>query len=102
MPAPLVLIATVVGFVLVVAMVVTLNGGRPVDFSGLFPAHGRSDWPQGVQEPDLPRFALDHADALRAADRAERSTVRGCGPVEPAMPRVERVATNVRRLAPRH
>ena len=34
-------------------------------FSGLFPAQGPPDWPHGVQEPDAPRFALEHVKALR-------------------------------------
>ena len=40
-------------------------GGGDVAFAGLFPARGRSDWPHGVQEADVPRFALEHAAALR-------------------------------------
>jgi hypothetical protein len=42
------------------------NGGSgDVPFAGLFPPQGRSDWPHGIQESDVPRFALEHAAALR-------------------------------------
>lgn len=47
--------------------------GPTIPFSGLFPAHGRSDWPRGVQEQDLPSFALEHADALRPGHDAPRA-----------------------------
>jgi hypothetical protein len=43
------------------------GGGGDVAFAGLFPAQGRSDWPHGVQESDAPRFAVEHAAALRSA-----------------------------------
>ena len=33
---------------------------------GLFPPPPVHDWPIGVQEPDAPRFAIAHLDALRA------------------------------------
>ncbi|HLY14098.1 MAG TPA: hypothetical protein VKR24_07085 [Candidatus Limnocylindrales bacterium] len=50
-----------------------------VAFAGLFPAQGRSDWPHGVQEPDAPRFALEHAAALRPGtdDRVAAFGVEG-------------------------
>jgi hypothetical protein len=47
--------------------IITARGrsGGGVAFAGLFPAQGRRDWPHGVQESDAPRFALEHAAALR-------------------------------------
>ena len=41
------------------------GGAADVAFAGLFPAQGRSDWPHGVQESDVPRFAVEHAASLR-------------------------------------
>jgi len=98
MPAPVVLIAAFGGFGLVIAAVAGLNGGAPIDFSGLFPAHGRSDWPQGVQEDDVPHFAVDHVDALRLAGRAGGPSIHELSSPEAPIPRVELVAANVHRL----
>jgi hypothetical protein len=42
------------------------RGGGPAQlFSGMFSPPGRPEWPSGVQEEDAPRFALQHAAALR-------------------------------------
>jgi hypothetical protein len=37
---------------------------------GLFAKSGQSDWPRGVQESDLPRFAIEHLDGLRPGSGA--------------------------------
>ena len=34
----------------------------------LFPQSDKRDWPQGVQEIDVPRFAVEHLDALGPLD----------------------------------
>lgn len=65
MPAPVVLLLVFVGFGLIVAAGTWLGAGSHLALDGLFPAQGRSDWPRGVQEGDLPRFAVDHVDSLR-------------------------------------
>jgi hypothetical protein len=41
------------------------GGTADLPFAGLFPTQGRSDWPHGIQESDAPRFAVEHAAALR-------------------------------------
>ena len=56
------------GFLLVVGAL--LGAGTDSSLSGLFPQNGRRDWPQGVQETDVPRFAVEHLDALRPARAA--------------------------------
>ena len=33
--------------------------------TGLFPQNDKRDWPHGVQETDVPRFAVEHLDSLR-------------------------------------
>jgi hypothetical protein len=42
------------------------RGGPALLFSGMFTSPDRPDWPAGVQEEDAPRFALEHASALRS------------------------------------
>ena len=104
MPEPLVLIAAFGGLGLVIVAVSRLNGGSPVDFSGLFPAQGRTDWPQGVQEGDAPHFAVDHVDALRSARPAPGPpgpSIRELGAAEPTITWTEPVAANVHRLVPK-
>ena len=41
-----------------------LGAGTDSILTGLFPQDGRRDWPHGVQETDVPRFAVEHLDAL--------------------------------------
>jgi len=42
------------------------RGGGPASlFSGLFAGTDQQEWPLGVQEDDAPRFAVEHAQALR-------------------------------------
>ena len=42
-----------------------LAGARTDPFlTGLFPQNDARDWPHGVQETDVPRFAVEHLDAL--------------------------------------
>jgi hypothetical protein len=105
-PAPLVLIAVIGGFAIVAVLLAALNGGRPVDLAGLFPTSGRNDWPQGVQEDDLPRFRVDHAEALRrgahGSDGAATPRIEELRRPSPPMPRIERVATRGPRFALRY
>jgi len=53
------------GFLLVVGAL--LGAGTDSSLTGLFPQNGAHDWPHGVQETDVPRFAVEHLDALRPA-----------------------------------
>lgn len=54
------------GLAAALAGVISATGRGPaVLFSGLFMAEGFADWPRGVQEPDAPHFAVEHADSLR-------------------------------------
>lgn len=56
----------IVGFGFVIAAGAYIGAGpRQSFFSGLFPAPGVRDWPNGVQEEDAPRFAVEHLDGLR-------------------------------------
>ena len=41
-----------------------LRAAPDARLTGLFPHSGKRDWPQGVQETDVPRFAVEHLDAL--------------------------------------
>jgi hypothetical protein len=69
------------GLAAAVVVVLRTPGGRRGDgpaglLSGLFAAQGRPDWPHGVQEPDAPRFAVEHALELRPGhDDRSRVTV---------------------------
>jgi hypothetical protein len=42
----------------------TGGSGTEPFLSGLFPHNEARDWPRGVQENDVPRFAVEHLDAL--------------------------------------
>jgi hypothetical protein len=44
-----------------------LGAGTDTSLAGMFPPSGGRDWPVGVQEQDVPRFAVEHLDALRPA-----------------------------------
>lgn len=106
MAAPFVPIATVAGFGLFVVAVTRLNEGRSVDIGGIFPAQGRNDWPHGVQERDLPRFATDHAATHRQADvegdGAGLPWIEELIAPHPPMPSIERIVARAPRLAARH
>jgi len=53
------------GFASVIVAGAWLGAGTHQSLAGLFPAQAPRSWPHGVQEPDAPHFALDHAEALR-------------------------------------
>ena len=59
------------GFLLVVGAL--LGAGTDASLAGLFPQSGARDWPQGVQETDVPRFAVEHLDALARRARKPRT-----------------------------
>ena len=50
------------GFLLAAAALA--GAGSDPFLTGLFPESGARDWPRGVQETDVPRFAVEHLDAL--------------------------------------
>jgi hypothetical protein len=64
------------------------GAGSTTSFVGLFARSGQRTWPQGVQEPDAPRFALDRlagtedAAPVRtgARDASSLETVAPAGP----------------------
>jgi hypothetical protein len=66
MPDGLILGAVIGGFAFVLIAGAKLGAG-PAALSGLFPPQGRSDWPTGVQESDVPRFRLPMGTAERPA-----------------------------------
>ena len=51
------------GFLFLVGALLGAGTDNPV--AGLFPQSGTRDWPQGVQETDVPHFAVEHLDTLR-------------------------------------
>ena len=57
----------IAGFVFLFVVGALLGAGTDASLTGLFPQNGERDWPQGVQETDVPRFAVEHLDALRPA-----------------------------------
>jgi hypothetical protein len=70
------------GLAAAVVVVLSTPVGRRGDgpaglLSGMFAAQGRPEWPHGVQEPDAPRFAVEHALELRPGhgDRIRAQTV---------------------------
>ena len=54
----------VAAFGFLIAAAALLGAGTDPFMTGLFPQNGRRDWPHGVQETDVPRFAVEHLDAL--------------------------------------
>jgi len=48
----------------------TLRSGTTEGLDGLFAKSGEGDWPRGVQESDVPRFAIEHLDGLRPGSGA--------------------------------
>ena len=59
----------IAGFAFVFVVAALLGAGPDAPLTGLFPHSGKRDWPQGVQEMDVPRFAVGHLDALRPTQR---------------------------------
>jgi hypothetical protein len=53
------------GFGFVLGAGALLGAGSETSLTGLFAQNDRRDWPRGVQETDVPRFAVEHLDALR-------------------------------------
>ena len=58
------------GFAFLLVAGALLGAGTENSLTGLFAQNGRRDWPQGVQETDVPRFAVEHLDALRPGQGA--------------------------------
>ena len=52
------------GFGVLFAAAALAGSGSEPFLSGLFPRNDARDWPHGVQETDVPRFAVEHLDAL--------------------------------------
>lgn len=47
-----------------------LRSGSAEGLDGLFARSDQRDWPRGVQESDVPRFAIEHLDGLRPGSGA--------------------------------
>ena len=99
MPAPVEVVATIFGFGLVIFAGARLNRGAPMDFSGLFAARGRSDWPYGVQEGDAPHFEVAHLESLRPPGSSQDPSVDELDVVAPATLRLARLAWDLHRPA---
>jgi hypothetical protein len=52
------------GFGVLFAAAALAGSGTEPFLTGLFPHDEARDWPHGVQETDVPRFAVEHLDAL--------------------------------------
>ncbi len=65
MDAPVELVSVIVGFGRITLAGALLGAGSHHALSGLWPSESHGDWPRGVQEGDAPRFAVEHAVALR-------------------------------------
>jgi len=68
------------------------GAGSTTSFVGLFARSGQRTWPQGIQEPDAPHFALDRpggpgdgddAASVRPAARDDSSPVESVAPAGP-------------------
>ena len=57
-----------VAFLFVTAALVRSSTNDGLD--GLFAKSGQGDWPRGVQESDVQRFAIEHLDGLRPGSGA--------------------------------
>ena len=60
----------VAGFGFLLLLGALLDVGTEPPLAGLFVQNSSRDWPRGVQETDVPRFAVEHLDALRPAKAA--------------------------------
>lgn len=85
--------SVLLGFGLAVIGGAWLVGSR-LWLGGLVSIRQPSDWPHGIQEPDAPRFAVDHAEALRP-DPAEVSPFEDLA-ADSALPMPEIVELHVR------
>ena len=65
-----------------------LGAGTESSLVGLFPQSAARDWPHGVQETDVPRFAVEHLDSLRPARSANVEPSR----LPPHIPHISRQA----------
>jgi hypothetical protein len=60
----------IAGFAFLFVAGALLGAGSETSLTGLFPQNAAREWPHGVQETDVPRFAVEHLDALRPAHTA--------------------------------
>ncbi len=68
-------LAFILGFGFILVAGARLGPSTPTLLGGLFPPPAGRDWPTGIQEPDAPRFAVAHLDALRPSVEAPPTTV---------------------------
>lgn len=68
-------LAFILGFGFVLVAGAKLGPATPTFLGGLFPPAAGRDWPTGIQEPDAPRFAVAHLDALRPSGEAPPTAV---------------------------
>ena len=64
------ILAVIAGFAFVFVAGALVGAGPDAPLTGMFPHSGKRDWPQGVQEMDVPHFAVEHLDALRPTAQA--------------------------------
>jgi hypothetical protein len=64
-PASVELVSVIVGFGIITIAGARLGAGSHLSLIGLFARPVLNEWPRGVQEGDVPRFMVEHADGLR-------------------------------------
>jgi hypothetical protein len=64
-PASVELVSVIVGFGLIAFAGARLGAGSHLSLNGLFAGPSIDAWPRGVQEGDVPHFAVEHAESLR-------------------------------------
>ena len=95
-PASVELVSVIVGFGIITVAGARLGAGSHLSLIGLFGRPALNEWPHGVQEGDVPRFRVEHADALRHR-AAPTSPFEDLAPDTPEAPRPTLVELEVRR-----
>lgn len=62
-----------------------------ISLAGLWAPQGRTDWPHGIQEMDVPSFAVTHLDALHHGTSMSLDTPVADGSTEQDAPQPEMV-----------
>ena len=100
MPASVELVSVIVGFGLITFAGARLGAGSHLSLTGLFANQAVDAWPRGVQEGDVPHFAVEHADTLRHRP-VQASPFEDLALDSPEPPRSVLVAIEVRHRTPR-
>jgi hypothetical protein len=83
------IVLVIAGFVGIALAGARFGAGSTMSFAGLFARSGQRTWPQGIQESDAPRFALERlggpedAAPVRTAARDASSPIESVAPEGP-------------------